>query len=400
MIGDWTAARTRRMTPESVGLLGRESRLRQSDWVLTAAVLSLSLIGVLLVAAATSRTAANKLHPYSITKHQILFLLIGLVLAVIAAMADYRAVRSSAPVIYVLGLLGLLATFAIGTSVAGAKAWISIGAGLTIQPSEFAKLAVIVLVAMLFNAAREDRREIGDLDVLRALLLMGFPMLLILKQNDLGTMLVMVAIVFGVLAVGGVPTRWMLALTGLMIVGTVFIVKLHMLSGYQQGRITAYLHPDSPAVLKLSGYNAHQARLAIGSGGIKGTGLFHGPLINNGSLFAAHTDFIFATAGEELGFIGASVIILLLGVVLWRGMRIAAHAPDLFGRVVAAGIVCWLAFESFENIGMNLGIMPVTGIPLQFVSYGGSSMFASMLAIGLLQNVHIQTKAATTSSRL
>jgi rod shape determining protein RodA len=388
------------MRPESVGLLGRDSKLRQSDWILTGSVLSLSLIGVLLVAAATSRTPTSTAHPYSMAEHEVLFLVVGIGLAVVAAMADYRAIRSSAPVIYVLGCLGLLATFAIGTSVAGAKAWISIGGGLTIQPSEFAKLAVIVLVAMLFNTAREDRRDIGDLDVIRALLLMGFPMLLVLQQNDLGTMLVMVAIVFGVLAVGGVPGRWLIALSGLMVVGTVFVVKLHLLSGYQQKRLTAYLHPDSPSVLKDAGFNAHQAKLAIGSGGIKGTGLFNGTVINKGSLFAAHTDFIFATAGEELGFIGSSVIILLLGVVLWRGLRIAAHAPDLFGRVVAAGIVCWLAFETFENIGMNLGIMPVTGIPLQFVSYGGSSMFASMLAIGLLQNVHIQTNAAITSSRL
>ena len=125
---------------------------------------------------------------------------------------------------------------------------------------------------------------------------------------------------------------------------------------------------------------------------------FCGAQINGGLVYAANTDFIFATAGEELGFLGSATLILLLAVVLWRGLRIAAHAPDLFGRVTAAGIVCWLAFETFENIGMNLGIMPVTGIPLQFVSYGGSSLFASMLAIGLLQNVHIQTQVAQNSS--
>jgi rod shape determining protein RodA len=396
MIGDGTATRPRRMMPPSDGILGRESRLRRSDWVLTAAVLSLSLIGVLLVAAATQ--PLNKTHPFAIVKHQILFLAVGLGLALLAAVADYRAIRSSAPVIYVLALLGLLATFVIGTSVAGAKAWISIGGGLEIQPSEFAKLAVIVLVAMLFDASREDRRDIGDLDVVRALVLMGIPMVIILQQNDLGTMLVMVAIVFGVLAVGGVPSRWIVGLTGLMIVATAVVMKLHMLSVYQQQRLTSFLHPDSAAVLKDAGYNAHQAQLAIGLGGLKGSGLFHGTQINR--VYAAHTDFIFATAGEELGFVGSSAIILLIGVVLWRGLRIATHAPDLFGRVTAAGIVCWLAFESFENIGMNLGIMPVTGIPLQFVSYGGSSMFASMLAFGLLQNVHIQSKAPISSSGL
>jgi rod shape determining protein RodA len=167
---------------------------------------------------------------------------------------------------------------------------------------------------------------------------------------------------------------------------------------YQQGRLTSFLHPDSAACLKNNCYNAHQAQIAIGSGGFTGTGLFHGAQINSGSVFAAHTDFIFATAGEELGFVGSGAIIVLMGVILWRGLRIAAHAPDLFGRITAGGIVCWLAFESFENIGMNLGIMPITGIPLQFVSYGGSSMFASMLAVGMLQNVAIQTRATQNSS--
>jgi rod shape determining protein RodA len=138
--------------------------------------------------------------------------------------------------------------------------------------------------------------------------------------------------------------------------------------------------------------------VAIGSGGISGKGLFHGPQINSGVVFADYTDFVFATAGEETGFLGSALIIGLVGIVLWRGMRIAIRAPDMFGRVVAAGVVTWFAFESFENIGMNLGIMPVTGIPLEFVSYGGSAMFANMLAVGLLQNVHIQTKAAGTAA--
>jgi rod shape determining protein RodA len=396
MIGDWAAPRPRRMSKSNAGMLTRESRLRRSDWVLTAAVLSLSLIGVLLVAAATR--PMNPTHPFAVVEHQVLFLAVALALGVAATLADYRAIRSSAPVIYVLACLGLLATFAIGSSVAGAKAWISIGGGLEIQPSEFAKLAVIVLVAMLFSSAREDRRDIGDLDVARALLLMGFPMLLVLLQNDLGTMLVMVAIVFGVLAIGGVPTRWMIGLTGLVFVATIVIVQLHMLSPYQENRLTAYLHPNSPSVLQNSGFNAHQAQLAIGAGGLTGTGLFHGAQINSGAVYAAHTDFIFATAGEELGFLGSALIIVLLSVILWRGLRIASRAPDLFGRIIAGGVVCWLAFETFENIGMNLGIMPVTGIPLQFVSYGGSSLFASMLAVGLLQNVHIQTQATQNSS--
>jgi len=391
-----TPARPRTVPPPSEGILGRDSKLRHSDWALWAAVLSLSMIGVLLVAAATKPT--NPTHPFSEAEHQALFLVIGLVLAGLAAVADYRALRGAAPIIYALGVLGLLATFVIGSDVSGAKAWIELGGGIALQPSEFSKLAMIVLVAMLLNAKKRERLEIGDVDVVRALIVMAVPMALVLAQNDTGTVLVMVAIMFGVLAIGGAPTRWIVGLAVVMALGAIAVVKLHLLHAYQVERFTSFLNPNSD--LGKSGYNAYQARVAIGSGGFTGSGLFHGPQINGGHVPAASTDFIFATAGEELGFVGAAAIVLLLAVVMWRGLRIAIHAPDLFGRVIAAGVVCWFAFETFENVGMNLGIMPITGIPLQFVSYGGSSVFASMLAIGLLQNVHIQTKAGPSSAVL
>jgi rod shape determining protein RodA len=386
--------RPRTVPPPSEGLLGRDSKLRRSDWILWAAVLSLCLLGTLLVAAATKHS--HPTHPFADAEKQVLFIAVGVVLAVLASLADYRAMRSGAPVIYVLGLLGLLATFVIGSDVNGAKSWINIGGGLSIEPAEFSKLAIIVLVAMLFNAKVRERQPVGDADVVRALVIMAVPMGLILMQNDLGTTLVLIAIMFGVLAVGAAPARWIAGLSLAMVVGAIVVVKLHILHGYQMGRLTSFLNPD--ADLAGTGYNAYQARIAIGTGGLTGSGLFHGQQINSGAVFASSTDFIFATAGEELGFLGGAAIIGLIAIIMWRGLRIAAHAPDLFGRVVAAGVVCWFAFQSFENIGMNLGIMPVTGIPLLFVSYGGSSMFASMLAIGLLQNVHIQTKAGSNST--
>ncbi len=397
MTESWTAIRSRgvsRSVPDASGLLGRESRLRRSDWVLTAAVLSLCLIGVVLVAAATEPKL--KLHPYLYVKKDILNLVIGMVLAAVASKIDYRAIRALAPFIYGFGCLGLLATFVIGTSVNGSRSWIVLGGGFEIQPSEFAKIAIIVLVATIFSERREGIDGPRNQDVLKALVIAGFPTLLTLVEPDLGNALVIGAIAFGIFGVGGVPTRWMLGLVGLLIIGSVGLVEGHVLHTYQEKRLTSFANPKSD--LTDAGFNANQARIAIGSGGLEGKGLFHGPQINSGAVFADYTDFIFATAGEETGFAGSALIIGLVAIVLWRGMRIAIRAPDLFGRIVAAGVVTWFAFEAFENIGMNLGIMPVTGIPLQFVSYGGSAMFANMLAVGLLQNVHIQTKAASVVS--
>jgi rod shape determining protein RodA len=392
MSAGWTATKPR-MVPPSDGLLGRGSKLRRSDWVLWAAVLSLCLIGVVLVYAATKPT--HQTHPFVFVKKDVLSLVIGIGLGWIASIVDYRAIRASAPVLYVAACLGLAATFVIGTSVNGSQSWITLGAGFEVQPSEFAKIAIIVLVAMLFSEKREGISAPRDLDVAKALGIAALPMLMILAEPDLGNALVLGAIIFGIIGVGGAPTRWMVGLTLLLIAGGVVLVKGNLLHDYQQQRLTAFTHPNSG--LSSYGLNAHEAQIAIGSGGIRGEGLFHGTQINNGAVFADHTDFIFATAGEELGFVGSAAIILLLTVVLWRGIRIATRAPDAFGRIMAAGVVCWFAFEAFENIGMNLGIMPVTGIPLEFVSYGGSAMFANMLAVGLLQNVHIQSQGETTA---
>jgi rod shape determining protein RodA len=386
--------RTRRFDPDTAPT--RWSRLARSDWVLWPAVASLLLIGVLLVAAATRPT--NKLHPYATAEKDVLNIVIGIALCLLIAVVDYRALRAFAPIAYVLAVLGLLATFVIGSTINGSRSWISLGGGFEVQPSEFAKIAVIVVVATLFSRHRDDDAAgPGDLDVLKALSVVGIPMLLTVLEPDLGNVLVLLALMFGLFAVGGAPTRWMLGLCVLLIAGTVVVLKGHLLHSYQQQRLTSFLSPN--ANHSSIGYNAYEARLAIGSGGMTGTGLFHGSQINNGYVFAAHTDFIFATAGEELGFAGSAAIIGLVTVVLWRGLRIAAHCQDMFGRVIAAGVVCWFAFQAFENIGMSLGIMPVTGIPLEFISYGGSATFANMLAVGLLHNVHIHTKSEFIGSR-
>ena len=220
----------------------------------------------------------------------------------------------------------------------------------------------------------------------------GIPASLILLQPDLGTMLVLTTTVFGVLAVSGASRRWLVGLLVCGVGAATAAVLEHVLKPYQIDRFMAFTNPDLDP--RGAGYNVEQARIAVGNGGLFGQGLFEGSQTQSGFVPEQHTDFIFTVAGEELGLIGAGVLIALLGVVIWRALVIAYQTDDLFGRVAAAGIACWFGFQAFQNIGMCLGIMPVTGVPLPFVSYGGSSVFASMLAVGLLQNIHLRSTAS------
>jgi rod shape determining protein RodA len=244
---------------------------------------------------------------------------------------------------------------------------------------------------MLLAETRDAEDEPRDVDVVLALAFAAVPLALVLLQPDLGTVLVLCALVLGLVAVSGAPFRWLVGLVGGAALVAVVAIQTGMLKDYQLDRFRAFYDPTADP--KGVGYNVRQAQIAIGSGGVDGQGLFHGAQTQGQFVPAQQTDFIFTVAGEELGFLGAAVIVGLIGLVLWRAGRIAMQAEDLFGRLVATGILCWFAFQSFENIGMTLGIMPVTGVPLPFVSYGGSSMFANMLAVGLLQNVHMRRYA-------
>jgi rod shape determining protein RodA len=217
----------------------------------------------------------------------------------------------------------------------------------------------------------------------------ALPASLIILQPDLGTMLVLSATVFGVLAVSGAPRRWLALLAAGGVTAAAAAVAAGFLKQYQVDRFLAFTNPDLDP--RGAGYNVEQARIAVGNGGLFGQGLFDGSQTRAGFVPEQHTDFVFTVAGEELGMVGAGALIALLAVVIWRALRISAHSDDVFGRLAAAGIACWFGFQAFQNVGMCLGIMPVTGVPLPFVSYGGSSMFAGMLAIGLLQNIHLRS---------
>ncbi len=369
------------------------------DWVLIGSAAMILVIGTLLVWSATSR---NELltagQPTAYLHRHLVNILIGLVLAAAVMATDHRWVRIVTPLVYFASIIGLLLVLVMGTTINGSRSWLMIG-GLSIQPAEFAKLAVVIGMAMIVAERTENSRQrrVGLVDVALMGVLAGIPAVLIILQPDLGTMLVLAATVFGVLAVSGVPRRWLVSLFAGGLALAVVTVSLGLLKQYQLNRFMAFTDPELDP--RGAGYNTTQARIAIGNGGLFGKGLFEGSQTRSHFVPEQHTDFIFTVAGEELGLVGAGVLILLFMALLWRALSIAMNADDMFGRVAAAGIACWFAFQTFQNIGMCLGIMPVTGVPLPLVSYGGSSMFASMMAIGLLQNIAMRGSAAYRSDR-
>jgi rod shape determining protein RodA len=372
--------------------MDRRSALWQADWLLVAGVVALSAIGALLVWSATyQRTGLTGGDQNQYLVRHTLNFAIGLLLAVAAAVTNHRRVRILAPALYAASVVGLVLVLVpgVGTVINGSRSWIQLP-GMSVQPGEFAKLAVIVGMALLIaeKGETDHREEARTVDVAQALAWPPVPVALVALQPDLGTVMVLGSIVFGVIAVAGVPKRWMLGLAAVGTAAAAVAIRLDVLKDYQLARFTAFANPDQDP--QGIGYNVNQARIAIGNGGVFGQGLLHGSQTQNSFVPEQHTDFVFTVAGEELGLIGAGGIIALLGLVLWRALRIAVNARDVFGRLVATGIACWFAFQAFENIGMTLGIMPVTGLPLPFVSYGGSSMLAGLLAVGLLQNIHLR----------
>jgi rod shape determining protein RodA len=361
------------------------------DWLLMFATLALVTLGTLLVWSATStRADLTGGDPHAYLRKQLVNVAIGLVLMVAVLAVDHRWVRILAPLAYLASVGGLVAVLLVGSTVNGSRSWLEVG-GMSVQPSEFAKLAVVIGMALVVAERTERRwgRRVGSLEVVVMLAIAGVPAALILLQPDLGTMLVLSATVFGVVAVAGAGRLWLGGLTLGAVGGAVAAASMGVLKPYQVDRFLAFTNPGLDP--RGAGYNTEQARIAVGNGGLFGQGLFEGSQTRSGFVPEQHTDFIFTVAGEELGLLGAGAMILLLAVVIWRALAISARAGDLFGRVAAAGIACWWGFQAFQNIGMCLGIMPVTGVPLPFVSYGGSSLFAGMLALGLLQNIHLRT---------
>ncbi|WP_028813455.1 rod shape-determining protein RodA [Streptomyces flavidovirens] len=373
-------------------LTARDSVLRRLDWPLLWASLALSVIGALLVWSATrTRDQLNQGDPEYFLWRHIVNTGIGLVLMIGTIWLGHRTLRGAVPVLYGLSVVLVLAVLTpLGATINGAHAWIVLGGGFSLQPSEFTKITIILIMAMLL-AARVDAGDQEHPDhptVVKALCLAVVPIVVIMLMPDLGSVMVIAVIILGVLLTSGASNRWVFGLIGTGAIGAVVVWQIGLLDEYQINRFAAFANPElDPAGV---GYNTNQARIAIGSGGLTGTGLFKGSQTTGQFVPEQQTDFVFTVAGEELGFLGAGLVLLLLGVVLWRACRIARETTELYGTIVAGGIIAWFAFQSFENIGMTLGIMPVAGLPLPFVSYGGSSMFAVWVAIGLLQSIRVQ----------
>ncbi|WP_369035919.1 MULTISPECIES: rod shape-determining protein RodA [Streptomyces] len=373
-------------------LLARDSLARRLDWPILLSALALSFMGAILVYSATrNRTEINQGDQYYFLIRHLMNTGIGFCLMIGTVWLGHRTLRTAVPILYGLSVfLILMVLTPLGATVNGAHAWIVLGGGFSLQPSEFVKITIILGMAMLL-AARVDAGDKPYPDhrtVLQALGLATVPMMIVMLMPDLGSVMVMVIIVLGVLLASGASNRWIFGLLGTGALGAVLVWQLGVLDEYQINRFAAFANPElDPSGV---GYNTNQARIAIGSGGLTGTGLFHGSQTTGQFVPEQQTDFVFTVAGEELGFVGAGLIILLLGVVLWRACRIARETTELYGTIVAAGIIAWFAFQSFENIGMTLGIMPVAGLPLPFVSYGGSSMFAVWVAVGLLQSIRVE----------
>ena len=357
---------------------GRAAALLRSDLVLVVAALVASGLGALLVHSATRHEAGSAY----LVRH-LLNLGIGVLIALVAVRLDRGLLRALAPVVYLAGILGLVLVLTpLGAEVNGSRSWIRLPGGFSIQPSELAKVGLCVALPMLLAPAAERGERPRPREILLAGLVTGVPVLLVMAQPDLGSALVLVALALGVLVVSGAAWPWLAGVAVAVVTAVVAAFTTPLLSPYQQDRLTAFLDPGTDPMG--IGYQTRQVRAAISGGGWGGQGLHSGELTSTGAIPFQETDFVFSVAGEELGFVGAAFVIALLGLVVARIALAGTGSRDPFVRLVCWAVAAWFAVQAVENIGMNLGLLPVTGLPLPFLSYGGSSMFACWAAIGIV----------------
>jgi rod shape determining protein RodA len=355
--------------PVAPGALGRMSRNPASPWrhvdlVLVGCIAAIGGLGCLMIFSSTRGPNPSDFHTTFLVK-QLVFMAVGAGAMTLAL---------------------LLVVSGLGSTKKGTQAWFQLG-GYQLQPSELAKIVVIVTMASVI-AHFDSELDLGRL--IAVLGVLAVPMGLIMLQPDLGTALVFVAVGMGMLLIGGAQLRHIVAITLIGIGGAFLVLHSGMLATYQQCRLTTFISPGSDCAQQGAGYNVDQAKVTISSGSFLGKGPFNGTQTRLGNVPEQHTDFIFTAVGEELGFVGSATLLTLLAVVAWRIWRTAQMARDPLGTLICIGVLSMFVFQVFENIGMTMGIMPVTGIPLPFMSYGGSSTLTEFIAIGLVLNVHMR----------
>ncbi len=367
--------------------MARKAPIRHLDPTLLLMTLALSAFGALMIFSSTaSKQEAAGGDPAMFMKRQIAYIIAGVVALLIVSFFDYRHVRALAPVVYGVTALALILVLTpLGDVQNNARSWFNFGL-FQIQPSEFAKLALIVAMSAWMA---ERKGDIRWLDLAFCLGMMVVLSALIFVEPDLGGTMVIVGIFFVMLLVGGAKLRHFIALGLLGTVAIVGALQMDIVEDYQIERITAFLDPNPD--VRSEGYNLTQAKIAIASGGLRGKGVgSENTQTDLDFVPEQHTDFIFTAVGEQLGFVGGAALLGLFAILIWRSLRIAAMARDTFGTLVAAGIAGMWAFQLFVNVGMTMGIMPITGLPLPFVSFGGSGLLMNFMAVGLLLNIHMR----------
>ncbi|WP_169786950.1 rod shape-determining protein RodA [Nitriliruptor alkaliphilus] len=382
--------RAERMQRERVASRWQEAYapIKHLDPVLVLSALALTGIGLVAIYSAKLQALTDQgLSPLLYISRQVLAMVVGILGMVAAAVIDYRHLRTYAAVIYGVALVLLVLVITpLGTTFGGAQRWILIG-GFQLQPSELAKIAVLIAIAAVLHE-RKGEPGIGAIAVCLALTMV--PMGLVFLQPDLGTSIVFVWLCAILFLVGGVKGRYLIGLGIAAVTATIAVLRMDLIADYQVQRLTAFLDASNPSLGQGPGFQTRQSVIAIGSGQVGGKGLFQGTQTSLSYVPENHTDFIFTVIGEEFGFLGAMIVLGLFLVLIWRGLRIAVIAKDLFGTLLAVGVVAMLALQVFVNVGMTVGIMPVTGIPLPFVSYGGTSLIVWFAIVGLLLNVHMR----------
>ena len=378
------------VVPKGPGVSGSSWRTPASAWRhvdlgLAMASIGVACFGLLMIYSATrDKLQAQGIDPGFYLKRQAAFVVVGMVAMVVAASIDYRRLRDFAPVFYVGSVLALLAILSpLGKRSKGAQAWFQLGA-YQVEPSEFAKIALILALAAI---CASYRGRLGGKQLVIVLGLAAAPFALIYKQPDLGTALVLGVILFSVLLIGGVKGRHLAVLVAVGVLAVVAVLHFGALKQYQRDRLTAFL--DSSSNVRAT-YNLSQSKIAIGSGGVSGKGLFKGTQTNLSYVPEQQTDFIFTAVGEQLGLLGSALLLGLFVLIVWRTWRAATTARDQTGTLICVGVLAMLVFQVFENVGMTMGIMPIAGIPLPFMSYGGSAIVAAFAGIGLVLNVQMR----------